>query len=364
MNNETETGDIAKNQPEDATGIRSVDDEDFGDFGGFEEILSRPMDEHCAEQVVQGQNHPEPASGTISLDDDDFGDFGNFEEVPDEPVNQNDTAQYSAAGVSKQIHEDPDKQPEMTTNIGSLNDDDFGDFEEVSSTNSTQLQEGVNSESSTMDVPTPRVTLLNESVRAMFQTVFAVDGQVQLDLDREERAKLPFDVTLRSVLANESSVEETTDESFTHSAQGLAKIKSFLKGLPVSPPIAILSHDKWYPYSHYIFSSDGTPMVECCAPVSPTPSVPDVLCINLPTGFDASEFNNSNKQLAEVSFSHQKPSDADLPVKNNDHEDRKPKSLFDEPQLSPAGKKFLDQIPNLSYMLSSSLHLPGNSVKN
>lgn len=118
-------------------------------------------------------------------------------------------------------------------------------------------------------------------------------------------------------------MEETIEESCTHSEEALAKMIRFLAGLPMSAPMAILSHDRWYPYSHYTFNIDGTPMIESCEPVSSTPSVPDVLCIDLPTGFDASEFSKpANGQLSEVSISKQMPTEADLPDTYY-HEDKK-----------------------------------------
>lgn len=196
--NETEQIAHAENQPEPAMGISSIDDDDFGDFGDFEGMQSTLMNDSGAEEFSEGKNHPDPASGMSSLGDDDFGDFGNFEEVSSKPINQQDIENSSTACLSKQINQDPEKQPDMAPGISPFDDDDFGDFEEVSSTITDQMLDGKTTES----VPTLPVTVLDESVRAMFQTVFATDGRVQLDLDGKESAEFPFDVSLRSVLVS------------------------------------------------------------------------------------------------------------------------------------------------------------------
>jgi hypothetical protein len=206
--NQSEKEEVAQgeNQPQRATMVSSMNDDNFGDFGDFEEVPPTFMNENETEQVAQAENQPEPAMGISSMDDEDFGDFGSFEEVSSKPINQHDIENSSTAGVSKQINQDPGKQQEMDTGISPFGDDDFGDFEEVSSTITDQMQDGKTSESLTIDVPTPPVTVLDESVRVMFQTVFAADGQVQLDLDVKESPELPFDVSLRSVLVSHMTV--------------------------------------------------------------------------------------------------------------------------------------------------------------
>eukprot|EP00804_Cyclotella_cryptica_P019691 CCRYP_016455-RB/>CCRYP_016455-RB protein AED:0.00 eAED:0.00 QI:135/1/1/1/1/1/2/500/384 len=341
MNYETEQVDLAMNQPEPAKVTSSMDDEDFGDFGDFEETPSTARNEHHVQQMVQCENHPESASEFSSIEGDDFGGFGNFEEMPSEPINQNDTKNHSTAAVSKQLHEGPVTQPDMATKQSSSYDDDFGDFEEVSSAISNQRHDGKTSESLSIDVSIPPVTLLDDSVRVMFQTVFAVEGQVQFDLNREESSILPFDVMLRSVLPNESSVEETTEESCAHSEEGLANIKSFVMNLSMSHPITILSHDKWHPYSHYIFNRDGTPMVDSCETVSPNPSVPDVLCIDLPTGFDASEFSKSSKRESPCPIS----TAADFPIKNDPEDKSAERCVLAVYSKSKLKSKYISLLP-------------------
>ena len=61
-------------------------------------------------------------------------------------------------------------------------------------------------------------------------------------------------------------------------------------GLPKSPAISILSAENWNPHSQYMFNEDGSPIIEFVEMHS-TSSIPEVLCIDLPTGFDASEFS-------------------------------------------------------------------------
>jgi hypothetical protein len=76
-----------------------------------------------------------------------------------------------------------------------------------------------------------------------------------------------------------------------------------------------LSSEKWHPFSHYVFNSDGTPIVDSFKSVSQAPLVPDVLCIDLPTGFDASKFSKSTTKHTILEPSHQKPTVVALPAK-------------------------------------------------
>jgi hypothetical protein len=68
-------------------------------------------------------------------------------------------------------------------------------------------------------------------------------------------------------------------------------MKEYFQG-PPSRPLTILSDEKWYPYSHYQFKRDGSPYAEFVKR-SKTRSVPEMLSIELPTGFDASNLSGS-----------------------------------------------------------------------
>lgn len=92
------------------------------------------------------------------------------------------------------------------------------------------------------------------------------------------------------------STEEKNEKECYQSEKELTKIKEFLKGLPRSPPVSILSDEKWYPYSQYVFHSDGTLFTDSVERVA-APTVPDVLSIDLPTGFD---FSKPSKQKSST----------------------------------------------------------------
>ena len=89
-------------------------------------------------------------------------------------------------------------------------------------------------------------------------------------------------------------IDEEDPADSHRSEQELTKTKKFFEDLPRSPPLTILSDEKWYPYSQYEFHRDGSPYAESVERVT-TPSVPEVLSIDLPTGFEASNLSPSSK---------------------------------------------------------------------
>ena len=94
---------------------------------------------------------------------------------------------------------------------------------------------------------------------------------------------------LRSALSPSREIDPTHTRK---SAQELAMLKKFYDKLPISPPSTVLSKEKWFPYSQYEFNRDGSsyaPSVE----LVPTSSVPEVLSIELPTGFEAGDYLSS-----------------------------------------------------------------------
>ena len=76
------------------------------------------------------------------------------------------------------------------------------------------------------------------------------------------------------------------------SEQELINMKKYFKDLPLSPPLTILSDEKWYPYSQYEFHRDGSSYADSAERKSIDKTVPEVLSIDLPTGFDASHFSH------------------------------------------------------------------------
>jgi hypothetical protein len=94
----------------------------------------------------------------------------------------------------------------------------------------------------------------------------------------------------------------------------LKRVEQFLIALPASPSISVLSRTSWNPYSQYLFSKDGLPLLDSNEPLSAQTSVPEVLCIDLPTGFDVSEFNKPpSNPGSQVNLSRPKPI-VDLPI--------------------------------------------------
>ena len=95
---------------------------------------------------------------------------------------------------------------------------------------------------------------------------------------------------LKSALSPSREIDPTHTRK---SAQELAMLKKFYDKLPISPPSTVLSKEKWFPYSQYEFNRDGSsyaPSVE----LVPTSSVPEVLSIELPTGFEAGNLSSAS----------------------------------------------------------------------
>mmetsp|Transcript_22597 Transcript_22597/g.29034 ORF Transcript_22597/g.29034 Transcript_22597/m.29034 type:complete len:108 (+) Transcript_22597:189-512(+) len=98
------------------------------------------------------------------------------------------------------------------------------------------------------------------------------------------------------------------------------------------------------------------------------PSVPEVLSIELPTGFDASTFSpNTSSSSSNARCTTPPPRQSsvqatatmvDFPSADAKmtEEDVKEAAEDDEfGKLSAAGKKFMEQLPDLSYMLQPTL---------
>jgi hypothetical protein len=171
LGNQQHTGPVSQPEP---VGVNLTDDDDFGDFGDFEEVAPSYMDPN------ELPNNAEQ----------DIGVFGDFEEVTPTDMDQNE--------LSNNAEQD---------NAPAIEDDDFGefadfeevppsigDFEEMPST-------GVEPETKAAAAQNSPATILSENVRAMFENVFEADRTGRFGLSGES-SMLPFDVTLRSVLVS------------------------------------------------------------------------------------------------------------------------------------------------------------------
>jgi hypothetical protein len=169
-----------------------------------------------------------------------------------------------------------------------------------------------------------------------------------------------------------SETKEKDNKNQTYkSEQEIKDITHYIESLPTSPPSTILSEEKWYPYSQYIFHHDGTPYTEksnLMLSSMAAPAVPEVLSIQLPTGFDASTFSpkTSSSSLKNGRFTEPptkqpvRPTATMMDFPSADvkmtEEDVKEAAEDDEfGKLSAAGKKFMEQLPDLSYMLHPTL---------
>ena len=145
----------------------------------------------------------------------------------------------------------------------------------------------------------------------------------------------------------------------------MEKITQYIQPLPTSPPSTILSDEKWYPYSQYVFHHDGTLYTEKTNLMGiATPSVPEVLSIELPTGFDARAFSpNTSSSMNTRKAPPAPPVQAtatmvDFPsadAKMTEEDTKEDAEDDDFEKLSAAGKKFMEQLPDLSYMLQPTL---------
>ncbi|KAL7509664.1 hypothetical protein ACHAXN_006668 [Cyclotella atomus] len=352
-------GNCAENEHEPA----DFEGDGFVELGHQEEKPVEVLDSRL-QTATSTQPHQTPNRGSSAeAEDDNFGDFGDFEEVPAQESDLNETnfegfasfkdaAPSDAADVEFASFEDvqtqqsdvlPNHQEPATATSSDEDDFSFGEFEEISAPADAQESE---CETRLRSFP----VVLHENVRVMLQTLFK---DVCKDHSSEDNETPPHYVTLLSVIPNESVKNECATENFKYSEDGLIAIEHFLKDLPVSPPSSILSRgENWSPYRQYYFGKDGSTFAVNREPLSV--EVPEVLCIDLPTGFDARELSkppSENVSVAQMKLTSAEVPIEDFPVVN------KINSEFDDSQLSSTGKKFFDNIPDLSYMLLSTLSL-------
>jgi hypothetical protein len=356
-------------------------DEDFDDFGDF----SAPVEAETEANIEEG---PGERNEFAQPDDDGFGEFGDFAAFEEAaPADTPAVSQQTAQDEEKSTVDDVPTSQLQSTQAVSLEEDEFGDFGDFEESDTVQETSGNND-------PSRHVIVLNDNVRALFQKVFQLDNPVESEMG-DSCTQLPFDVPMRTVIVSEqnnlfaimlfqptahgiphpplshkaprkSDTKEKDDEKRTYkSEQEIKDITNYIKSLPTSPPSTILSEEKWYPYSQYIFQHDGTPYTEKSNPMSMAAPVPEVLSIELPTGFDASAFNpktssSTNGRFSEPPTQPVRPTATmvDFPsadAKMTEEEEKEAAEDDEFGKLSAAGKKFMEQLPDLSYMLQPTL---------
>ncbi|KAL9180224.1 hypothetical protein ACHAXT_008194 [Thalassiosira profunda] len=339
-------------QPSAAAG---AEDDEFGDFGDFNAFEEAPEGVSPESAPAEGDAAPsETPAAVASPADDEFGDFGDFDAFEEAPETVEKEAPANVEAPTTQTEQANDAEDEFG---------DFGDFNEFEET----PEEAPTTESAPKEVvqspaPAPTQVVLNESVRSMFDDVFASDTPTADSYADEICSELPFDVPMSEILSEQASHKEEDAADSHRSEKELAKMKQYFEDLPRSPPVTILSDEKWYPYSQYEFRNNGSPYAES-AERATTPSVPEVLSIDLPTGFEASnlspssESKQSNNAAAASSY-RATPTVVDFP--STPKSERKVANTDDPDfsQLTEAGRRFMEQLPDLSYMLKSTLSLP------
>jgi len=350
------------------------EDDGFGDFGdaNFDEAPTNTLPESTP-TIEENIDQPPTEAAQV---DDEFGDFGDFNAFEEAPTTESST--------NVEVSEQPSSDKGEVTKVEPQedDDDDWGEFdafeEEAPATEETPPQEVEAPAESTKTSATPvestaapeAVSVLNESVRSMFQNVFVV-SETASPQNKGTCSDLPFSVPMSKILPEEIPVTKEDDiASRVHpSDQELAKMKEYFANQPRSAPLAILSDDKWYPYSQYEFNKDGSPYADSVERVT-TPVVPEVMDINLPTGFDISE---STKQKAAppppdssgfrstptvVDFPSTPPPDTKKSINIREEKANEEDDDIDLSKLSAKGRQFMEQLPDLSYMLKSTLCLP------
>jgi len=373
---------IPANQTSAVASLADDEDDVFGDFGGFNAFEEA---EDGAPIEIE-QNTPATVEAITDQDDEfgDFGDFDTFEEAS--PGDGATTVNEHRVSIITAEGEAPASQPLAAVSSDDDGDEfgDFGDFEafeeapsealpEVDEPTENDKNEPIPAEST----PRPVLSVLNDSVRLMFQDVFVSDAPIPPDSEKVTCSELPFDIPMRKILPEQVHPNENCTSLSHQSEQELTKMKKYFVDLPCSPPMTILSDEKWYPYSQYEFHRDGSPYYTEPAErmKMTTPSVPEVLSIDLPTGFEASNLRSSPSNLSAtppppsylvgatptvVDFPSTPKSKGGGTNKCNVQQASEESEELDNSLLSATGKRFMEQLPDLSFMLKPTLSLPND----
>jgi len=370
-----------------ATTIENVDDQVASQSSGHCDALglSRPV----VSDACVSEKPSEPSADEV---DDDCGGFGAFTGDEADDATKPSTQKSAAMDVG-----DIEPSPADADDFG-----DFGSFDafEEATPNQTPVVEERSSngelsreEATSLPRQSSRLEVLNAAVRSIFQDVFSPSTSL-VDDHPAVCTELPFNVEMRLIMVStphnwfgltcfayypihqpveDDKVLDDAAEEPHRSERELERMRQDLTNFPRTPPNAILSKERWYPYSHYDFHRDGTRYFENVESLTPV-TVPDVLQIALPTGFDASDIppkgsiaqcrpsapptapfqaNPTVVDFPTTPVKRERIKTAPSPTKNCTHgrDD-------DYSKMSAGGKLFMDQLPDLSYMLGSTLSLP------
>jgi len=350
-----------------ATTIENVDDQVASQSSGHCDALglSRPV----VSDACVSEKPSEPSADEV---DDDCGGFGAFTGDEADDATKPSTQKSAAMDVG-----DIEPSPADADDFG-----DFGSFDafEEATPNQTPVVEERSSngelsreEATSLPRQSSRLEVLNAAVRSIFQDVFSPSTSL-VDDHPAVCTELPFNVEMRLIMpVEDDKVLDDAAEEPHRSERELERMRQDLTNFPRTPPNAILSKERWYPYSHYDFHRDGTRYFENVESLTPV-TVPDVLQIALPTGFDASDIppkgsiaqcrpsapptapfqaNPTVVDFPTTPVKRERIKTAPSPTKNCTHgrDD-------DYSKMSAGGKLFMDQLPDLSYMLGSTLSLP------
>ena len=315
----------------------NTDNDDFGDFDAAPSIH-----EPSSDNKIETQN---------SEDDDDFGDFGDFDEAPSVPEPQKDNDDDDDFGDFDDAAATPQQQAQDDGAFGQFDKaateelDDFGRFEEGPSTSIT---------------PLAPVCEIGDTTRNFF-----VKMQVKYSFPEAE------------VVDEESVIKETSLEEIITSSSTTTSVSKEVNEYELLNKV-LKEIQKREGSSNLIIEGDGRgpsnafvyPVGGLRAPdreykierdrrssIMSTAKVPDVLPIQLPTGkenpLDAASPVTSRGKLSRTSAT-------DVPSLPSLGIERTSSSTGTGTSSDSDGKveKLLSKIPDLSFMLQSTLVLP------
>jgi hypothetical protein len=336
------------------------DDDDFGDFDAAPTVNAETNEEEKAEDDDFGDFDAAPsakAEGGDFMDtqaDDDFGDFGDFDTAPSpvvDPDHNDDFGEFDAAPPTKvDINEQETQQCD--------NDDEFGGFD-VAPSRKEALIDAADDFGNFDDVaaqsisPLAPVGEITDKARAFFVDVQSKYPFPEVDDHVEEKDQATMDRSLSEIVSSLSMQRKDVTQVFSNTMLQVA-IRSPQPREEKSR--IIIEGDGHGPSEPFVYPVGGlhAPDKEFRMERdrrSLRTKVPDVLPIQLPTGTDEAPLNAASP-VSRKQSAHR--SSIDVP------------SLPNLSNVSTAVEsnveKLMARIPDLSFMLQSTLVLPNKAT--